>query len=180
MSFLSRQRGVSLIEVLVAIVIFSVGVLGVALMQIRGMQYSKQAGSRTTAILQARSLADAMRANPAGVYGVSSESQIAGKNGDLSSSYYLYDGSGTPDPATCGDDACKQARKDLDQWLAQLQAATPAPAASSGGASPVRASVTVSGDHTGTLTIASSWNGMIPDTTSGATHNVSYQFNFQP
>jgi type IV pilus assembly protein PilV len=36
MQVMSRQRGVSLIEVLVAIVIFSVGVLGIALMQIKG------------------------------------------------------------------------------------------------------------------------------------------------
>ncbi|MFO1495242.1 MAG: prepilin-type N-terminal cleavage/methylation domain-containing protein [Lysobacterales bacterium] len=44
---LHRQRGFSMIEMLVAIVIFSIGMIGVALMQLRGMSYAKDAGSRT-------------------------------------------------------------------------------------------------------------------------------------
>src|SRR5690606_29609073 len=96
MQVLSRQRGVSLIEVLVAMLIFSIGVLGIALMQIKGAQYTKQAGARTVAVLQARSLADAMRANPAGVYGVDNKDLIPSKNGDLSDSYYVYSGPAIP------------------------------------------------------------------------------------
>lgn len=168
MQVLSRQRGVSLIEVLVAVVLFSVGVLGIALMQIKGSQYSKQAGARTVAVLQARSLADAMRANPAGVYGVSTVSDIAAKNGDLSGSYYLYDGSTAPDPASCSPDPCKQAKRDLQAWLAGMKSGLTSPAA------------TVANNtaaNTGTLRITTSWNAMSP---GGASNNDTYQFDFQP
>jgi type IV pilus assembly protein PilV len=175
-----RQRGVSLIEVLVAIVIFSVGMLGIAFMQIKGAQYTKQSGSRTVAVLQARSLAEAMRANPAGVWGVSSPDQIAAKNGDLSGSYYVYDGTSKPDPATCSDTACKQAKQDLLDWLKQLGAGVAAPVGSDGKTANAAALGTVTKDtKTGTLIIASSWNGLIRDT-SGASSNDSYSFSFQP
>lgn len=59
---LHRQGGFSMIEMLVAIVIFSIGMIGVALMQLRGMSYTKDAGSRTQATVLARAMADRMRA----------------------------------------------------------------------------------------------------------------------
>lgn len=177
MRFKSRQRGVSLIEVLVAIVIFSVGVLGVALLQIKGMQYTKQSGSRTAAIEQAGSLADAMRANPDGVYGVQTDAAIGGLSGNLSGSNYIYNGSTPPDTASCasGNTACIQAKTDLQNWLAALGANMASPTSSGA----VRASVSVN-PNTGALTIATSWNGMIPNANTGATQDETYQFDYQP
>jgi type IV pilus assembly protein PilV len=179
MSFRSYQRGVSLIEVLVAIVVFSVGVLGIALMQIKGAQYTKQSGSRTAAVVQARSIADAMRANPAGVYGVAdaSPTTIATVGGSLAGSYYAYSGTTAPDPTTCGNTPCKQAKQDLLVWLAQLKASTAAPT-STGSTTTVLAKITPN-SNTGTLTVVSSWNGLIQDT-NGATINDQYQFDYQP
>ena len=170
MQVMSRQRGVSLIEVLVAIVIFSIGVLGIALMQIKGAQYTKQSGARTVAVLQARSIADAMRANPAGVYGVPNVNAIPGTNGVLTNSYYIYDGSTAPSCTI--NPACIQATTDLTLWLAQLKAGT----ASSGATvlTTIKPNTTI-----GTLTVSVSWNGMIPNT-GGATTNDTYQFDFQP
>lgn len=162
MQVLSRQRGVSLIEVLVAIAIFSVGVLGIALMQIKGSQFSKQAGARTVAVLQARSLADAMRANPAGVYG------LAGNTGDLSGSYYKYDGTAAPDSSSCADVACKQAANDLNNWLTELKAGTATPVAS-----------VQPNPNAGTLTIKVSWKAMSPGVTNDTTTDA-YQFDYQP
>lgn len=172
----SRQRGFSLIEVLVAVVVFSVGVLGVALLQIKGMQYTKQSGSRTAAIQQARSLADAMRANPDGVYGVQNSAAIGALNGNLSGSYYLYDGTTAPDPASCagGNVACVQAKTDLKNWLAMLAANTAGPSS----ADAVRALVKVN-QQTGALTIATSWNGVVPDV-NGNAQDETYQFDYQP
>lgn len=165
----SSQRGVSLIEVMVAIIVFSVGVLGIAMLQIKGSQFSKQSGARTVAILQARSLADAMRANPAGVYGVSTQVQISGKKGDLSGSYYLYDGKSKPDPSGCNDTPCKTAKNDLLNWLAQLSA----------GASDASLHSKVSvNTSTGTLTVASSWSNLAPGTATSGTD--AYQFDYQP
>lgn len=175
-----RQRGVSLIEVLVAIVIFSVGMLGIAFMQVKGAQYTKQSGARTVAVLQARSLAEAMRANPSGVWGVATPDQIPSKKGDLSDSYYVYDGTSEPNPSTCSDAACKQAKQDLLDWLAQLRAGVAVPVKTDGKTANAAALGTVTNDtKTGTLIIASSWNGLIRDA-SGASSNDSYSFSYQP
>lgn len=55
------QRGVSLLEVLIAIVAFSIGILGLALMQLKGASFTKQAGSRSSVNMATRGLIDAMR-----------------------------------------------------------------------------------------------------------------------
>jgi type IV pilus assembly protein PilV len=176
---LSRQRGVSLIEVLVAMLIFSIGVLGIALMQIKGAQYTKQAGARTVAVLQARSLSDAMRANPAGVYGVKSKDLIPSKNGDLSESYYLHSGPAVPTSVGCDNDACRQAHSDLAQWITQLKAAAPTPVKADGSMdSSALAGVAVDSDK-GSLIITSSWNGMSASA-SGVAQNDSYHFTYHP
>lgn len=167
----SRQRGVSLIEVLVAVVVFSVGVLGIAMLQVKGSQFTKQSGARTVAILQARSLADAMRANPAGVWGVTDKGGISGKNGDLSGSYYLYDGKNQPDPTACnGVASCVTAANDLLNWLSQLNAGA-SNAASHSSVAPNKS--------TGTLTITSSWSDLTP-AASSTSSTETYTFDFQP
>lgn len=176
---ISRQRGVSLIEVLVAVVIFSVAVLGIALLQLKGAQYTKQSGVRTVAVLQAGSLADAMRANPAGVYGVANISNIAALNGSVSGSYYSYDGKTQPTTSGCGNAACTQAKNDLIAWLAQLQNGTSA-TITSGTTKPVMATVQPNPNGLGTLTITVNWNGLVPNQTTGTSSNESYQFDFQP
>lgn len=165
MQVLSRQRGVSLIEVLVAIVIFSVGVLGLALLQLKGAQFTKESGSRSNAVIQARSLADAMRANPQAV-----------QPADGTSSYYLYDGTAAPDPSTCsGNASCVRAKTDLQNFLAALRQSG---IAAVGG--PV---ATVTADTTlGTLTIKVSWNGLDTngDNALTASDNGNYTFSFLP
>jgi type IV pilus assembly protein PilV len=74
MSVNRRQQGFTLIEILIAIVIFSVGLLGIAGLQIAGMRFTHGSQLRSTAVLQAESMADLMRANEfavrAGFYNV--------------------------------------------------------------------------------------------------------------
>lgn len=59
-----HQNGFSLIEVLVALVILSVGMLGVLTLQVKGLQFSQSARVSTNAILAAGDMADRIRANP--------------------------------------------------------------------------------------------------------------------
>ncbi len=173
----STQRGFSLIEVLVAVLIFGVAVLGIALMQLKGAQFTKQSGARTVAVLQARSLADAMRANPAGVFGVANVSAIGSKLNDLSGSYYLISSNTPPDPTSCGSVApCIQAKQDLAQWLSGLKNGTPVPTGSS--SANVLGAVSVA-SGTGVLQITSTWSGARPDA-SGNNINDSYTFYYQP
>ncbi len=57
------QTGVSMIEVLVAIMILSVGLLGLAGLQSAGLTHNQSANSRSTASMLAYGLLDSMRAN---------------------------------------------------------------------------------------------------------------------
>jgi type IV pilus assembly protein PilV len=57
------QSGFTLIEVLVAIVVLSIGLLGLAGLQATGLRHNQSAGFRSTATVLAYDIADAMRAN---------------------------------------------------------------------------------------------------------------------
>jgi type IV pilus assembly protein PilV len=66
----SRQRGFSLVEVLIALVIMSVGMLGIAGLYVQSMQAGRTATFRHNAVTLAGDVADRIRANPraAGAY----------------------------------------------------------------------------------------------------------------
>ena len=65
-----KQRGFSLIEVLVALVILSVGLLGVAALQLTSLQTNREAYLRTQAVIAGTDLLERMRANkPAALSG---------------------------------------------------------------------------------------------------------------
>jgi type IV pilus assembly protein PilV len=56
-----RQRGFTLLEVLIALVVLAVGMLGIAALQARGMQYNTDAYARTQATILAYDMIDRMR-----------------------------------------------------------------------------------------------------------------------
>jgi len=57
------QRGVGLIEILVAVVLISIGFLAVAVMQVRGMSFSQSAYHQSQAYFLANDMIDRMRGN---------------------------------------------------------------------------------------------------------------------
>lgn len=59
----SKEAGFGLIEVLVALVVLSIGLLGLINLQIRGHQYSDSARQRSQATFLAYDILDRMRAN---------------------------------------------------------------------------------------------------------------------
>ncbi|TIC79596.1 type IV pilus modification protein PilV [Crenobacter intestini] len=59
------QRGFSLLEVLVSIVVLSVGLLGVAALQMAGLRYNQSAAERSAAVIQLHSIEDVLRADRA-------------------------------------------------------------------------------------------------------------------
>ncbi len=61
------ERGVAMIEAMIAIVVVSFGLLAVAGLQLAGMRVSQMAYYRSVATTQAYDMADRMRANIAGV-----------------------------------------------------------------------------------------------------------------
>jgi type IV pilus assembly protein PilV len=64
-----RSRGFMLIEVLIAMLVLAIGLLGIAAMQVRGLQYSHDAYLRSQISVLAASMADRMRLNRALVAG---------------------------------------------------------------------------------------------------------------
>ena len=62
----SRSRGFSLIEVLVALLVLSVGLLGMAILQVQGLKYNTNSYQRTQATFLAYDIIDRMRANKVG------------------------------------------------------------------------------------------------------------------
>lgn len=67
MSVRHGQAGFTLIEVLIAIVIFSIGLLGIAGLQVAGMRFTHDSQLRSIAVAQAETMADLMRANEFGM-----------------------------------------------------------------------------------------------------------------
>ena len=63
----NRQRGVGIVEVLVALVVVSFGVLGMASLQLTGMKHSTGGFNRAKALMFAENMATRMRINEAGV-----------------------------------------------------------------------------------------------------------------
>jgi len=68
MHVLARQRGVSLIEVLMAVLIFSIGLLGLASLMVMATRSNQAAYQRTQVAYLAQNMADRMSANPVGVW----------------------------------------------------------------------------------------------------------------
>ena len=63
-----RGKGASLIEVLVAVVILSIGILGIAGIQVVSLQQNRGALLRLEALQLANDIIDRMRANPNQMY----------------------------------------------------------------------------------------------------------------
>lgn len=61
------QRGISLIEVLITIVILAIGLLGISALQITSMRNQNDSYARSLAVQQAGDMAERMQANEAGV-----------------------------------------------------------------------------------------------------------------
>lgn len=107
---ISKQSGVGLIEVLIAIVILSIGFLAAAKMQVEGMRYSQNAYYLSQGNFMLRDMTDRMRANVQGV--------LDGNYNELTTS------SGTTEP-TCvaTGEKCTPAQiaqADIHEWSKYL------------------------------------------------------------
>ena len=100
-----RQRGATLIEVLVTFVILAVGIMGLAGMQVRSLSFSQSALYRTTATALADDMLDRMRANR------------------TAATTNLYN-TALANPASSFTNAT-QPQRDLGEWKAQIEAQLP-------------------------------------------------------
>lgn len=101
---MSSQKGVSMIEVLVAIIVLSIGLLGLAGLQSAGLTHNQSASFRSTATMMSYSILDSMRAN-----------RVEARNG----SYNIAIGASLSSGSTVPE-------QDVSNWLNELALRLPA------------------------------------------------------
>lgn len=98
------QKGVTMIEVLVAVIVLSIGLLGLAGLQSTGLTHNQSANFRSAATMMSYSILDSMRAN-----------RIAA----ISGSYNIALGAAIPSGSTIPE-------QDINNWLNELALRLPA------------------------------------------------------
>ena len=106
-------NGFSLIEVLVALVVLSIGMLGIAALHIDGVRTGYSALQRTHAVNLAADMADRIRANPTGNYDVG-----AGASG-AAPAVACADTASAAAPGDCTSD--QMAAYDVWEWRSALE-----------------------------------------------------------
>ncbi|MCU0976326.1 MAG: type IV pilus modification protein PilV [Steroidobacteraceae bacterium] len=103
-----RQAGMTLVEVLVALLVLSIGLLGIAALQTTGLRATQASGARSQAVMLSYDIIDRMRANR--------QDAIAGDYDTVTSEDFAADPGAAP-PGMPGDD--------LIAWKTQLAATLP-------------------------------------------------------
>lgn len=132
------QQGFSLLEVLISLVVLSVGLLGIAGLQTSGMSFTYNANVEGTAAVLAQNMADRMRANSGGGTGGQSATGATGSVGSGGSSTAASPGGVvlgsydnlTSQPASqgCYSTTCtaqQVAQMDAYQWYQMLAGSLP-------------------------------------------------------
>ena len=139
----ASQAGVGLIEVLVAVLVLSIGFIGIAALQVRSLSMNNSAMSRSAATIDSYSILDAMRADAASA-GNGAYNTTVTANG-------------------CPTDTSTLANAQLMQWCNQLAAGLGAVASTKGTINCVATTgvctVTVSYDDSKSKSAATDTNG---------------------
>ncbi len=144
----SSSNGFTLIEVLIALLILAVGVLGIVALQFKTLKYSHDASLRSQISFLAYDISDRMRGNRA-----NAAAYVA-----LASNPYTV--LTTPPATACANATGANTANDLACWHQQIYQSLP-PGSTAGISGPV-----------GTLyTVALAWTDR-----SGETHTINYTF----
>ncbi|MCS5712493.1 type IV pilus modification protein PilV [Candidatus Berkiella aquae] len=116
---LYKIAGFTLLEVLIAIVVFSIGLLGLASLQVMGLRLNHDSLLRTVATIQANDMADRMRTNVAATsLGVTSPYNNPSKSATGNPNCLGKDSSGNNANVQCT--AAQMAAHDFYEWYANL------------------------------------------------------------
>lgn len=136
------QHGFSLLEVLVALLVLSIGLLGLAALQTTSLQFNTGSYYRTQATFLAYDILDRMRTNPikvsAGNYDVTTSTAAAAAKADTT---------------TCGTgcNTSDLAKYDLGEWYRRMETLLP------GSTSPANNYALISRDASNVVTITINW-----------------------
>lgn len=115
--------GFTLLEVLIAVVVFSIGLLGLASLQVMGLRLNHDSLLRTVATIQANDMADRMRTNVAATsLGATSPYNNPSKAATGNPNCLGKDSSGNSADVSC--DATQMARHDFYEWYANISGAS--------------------------------------------------------
>ncbi|HEY4091029.1 MAG TPA: type IV pilus modification protein PilV [Luteibacter sp.] len=178
MSSPARARGASLIEVLIAVLVFGVGIVGLAGLLIISFRSNQVGYLRTQAEFLAMGMADRMRANPLGVW-----------NGAYdSTSYPLSVTQDCTKTSTCSP--TQLAKRDQAQWSSQLTTFLPTPSASiacTKSVTPDATQLQMRPPYAGNCVMKISWveraatdNSTATNTPNATVALRTYAWNFQP
>lgn len=143
------DAGFTLVEILVALLVLSIGLLGLAALQMTSFQFNTDSYLRTQTTFSAYDIVDRMRVNPAGLsagnYDVTSPANADTKV----STYQSCSGSGGTcncDGSSASCNAANLALYDLGRWYTKMDEMLP-------GAKVKRATITRAGANLVTITI---------------------------
>lgn len=136
------SRGFSLIEVLIALLVLSIGLLGLAALQTTSLQFNTGSLLRTQATFLAYDILDRMRANPTGLsagnYDVTTATAAATAKADTTS-------------CSSGCTTANLAKRDLGEWYRRMEIVLP------GSTSPTNNYALISRTATNVVTITINW-----------------------
>lgn len=151
---IKRCRGTGLVEVLVTVVVLSIGLLGIATLQVQSKRSNFEAIQRTTATMLAHAMIERMRANPSslGTY-LTQGAEVGGES--ITSE---------PSPNCSGDNVCSPlqlAQHDVWEWEQAIDGASETAGSSNTGGlvSPTACLTGPGGGGSGAYTVSIAWRG---------------------
>ncbi|TKA93536.1 type IV pilus modification protein PilV [Halopseudomonas bauzanensis] len=148
MKFRRAERGISLLEVLISLLILSLGALGFAGLQLKGLKTTEDANYRAQATLIAQDAVERLLSNPGEI------SAYLNGNG------YTAVAPGSAPPTTCMDSACSSS--EMAAWDKSHLVWTAA------NSLPAGQIMITDCAFNGAQCVIVSWNGMAPGTCSTA------------
>ena len=142
----NKQKGFTLIEVLIALLILAVGVLGIVALQFKGLKYSHDAYLRSQISFLAYDIADRMRLNQAAI--------------TANPAVYVANYNAGDAHAVCNAATGANAANDLACWYDSVDAALPP-----------GSSANITGPVGGLYTVALAWTDR-----ENQTHTINYTF----
>lgn len=124
---LGNQRGATLIEIMVSILVMAIGLLGLASLQVNAMKFQKTASQRSEATQAAYDLGERMRSN--WVMGTNPANIAADRTANeakytFNDEYLVSSSAAHTPPNNCKTATCSTAQiaaNDIQEWLRSLQ-----------------------------------------------------------
>lgn len=123
-----NSKGFSLIEILVALVLTTIGILGMVAMQSRSIQYTQDSVQRNAAVVLTNDLIEIMRANPTEIFEKSPPAFPMHSGLKGTSLFYKAEGANFSSVASCVASATvvpSTAKEQRDCWIENLKSTLP-------------------------------------------------------